>query len=689
VLGALAGGCGNDDGEGRIVCERGTVLRDGACVPVGGGGTRPGEGDGEDIVDGTPTDTAPPPATDTGLPPAPTDTGVPPDTGGGTGPCLDGAVRCSPAGIPQRCVGGTFEDQAPCAPSDICLAGTCTAGVGCTPGDIIGCASETAQQVCNASGSTFEPRACDDGLFCFQGTCGTQRCAPAQTRCLDDFQLEVCSADGTFWFEGETCERDRVCSGGECVSGCAAVSKESTYIGCEYWTVDLPQYEDPATPGPRSPHSVVLANVGEFSADIQVESFANRAPDILAAPTGIRVPPGSADSITFPRADVDIIPALTIDGTGISSRSFRITASEPLVAYQFNPLNNAGVASNDASLLLPINAIGREYLVMGWVAGVPPGAIFGNLKAQRAFLTVVAPSSGSTRVAVTTTADVLDGPGITGFTRGTTRVFTLEQGQVLNLETESRLRIPPRPEDLRDFTGTYVDSDRPILVFAGHEQAVIGEEGENGSCCADHLEEQMFPISGWGNRYMAVHSPPRGEEPDYWRVMAAQPNTRIVTNPPIDGLHNQTLNRGQFIEVRTNQSFEIEATGPVLVGQYLVSQQTRGISRTIGDPSFILAVPLEAWRDFYVVLTPRNYREDYLTIIRPVGVRVTLDANPIPDAQFTAFGTRTHEFTHQRVEPGPHRVFADAPIAVMGYGYDSAVSYGYPAGLNITQPVED
>jgi hypothetical protein len=79
--------------------------------------------------------------------------------------------------------------------------------------------------------------------------------------------------------------------------------------------------------------------------------------------------------------------------------------------------------------------------------------------------------------------------------------------------------------------------------------------------------------------------------------MAAQDNTRIVTTPPISGFHDITLNAGEFAQISTEQSFEIAGTGPILVGQYLTSQQSLGVDSFTGDPSFILAVPVEGYRD--------------------------------------------------------------------------------------------
>ena len=72
----------------------------------------------------------------------------------------------------------------------------------------------------------------------------------------------------------------------------------------------------------------------------------------------------------------------------------------PIVAYQFNPLENANVFSNDASLLLPTPALvasGLSYVVAGWPQTIArtddPATNFD--RDLRAFLTVVGTQNGT------------------------------------------------------------------------------------------------------------------------------------------------------------------------------------------------------------------------------------------------------------------------------------------------------
>lgn len=614
---------------------------------------------------------------DTGLAPDTTasDTGLVTDTAVDTGPdteadtalCAEGAVDCSDAGLPQTCTGGAWVDGAACQPTEVCRLGRCVPGESCTPGQVRGCVSSTQRNLCNEAGTGFVADDCATGEFCLDGLCGAQQCRPGESRCDDDFTISTCSADGTTWNFTETCDRRslRVCENGECVSGCIAAVKDPSYIGCEYWSVDLPQYHDISVPHPDEvPHSVVIANVGDYPADIDVISTDRT----FVAPPGITVAPRSTGVLTFPVA--------SIADTGITSRSFKVTTTEPVVAYQFSPLNDLGVFSNDASLMLPANALGRRYRVMSLAGGV---AALG-FPAQRSWFTVVA-TQPRTNVTVTLSANAENGGGLTGLNAGVPRTFTLETGQVLNFAFSSVFSFPPVTNDP---TGSLVESDRPIVVYSGHEEAVIGDESESGNCCADHLQEQLFPVETWRSTFLCIHTPPRGTENDWWRVVADTNGTRITTQPPIAGLDGITLNAGQFVEVQTPLSFELSATAPVLVGQYMVSQQALGVSRYGGDPSLTLMVPSDQFRTDYVIQVPSGYAQDYLTVVKPVGAELRVNGVAVAESEFTPFGTRSWAVAHLNRDAGTYQLSSAQPFGLYGYGYDNAVSYGYPGGLNLT-----
>lgn len=154
------------------------------------------------------------------------------------------------------------------------------------------------------------------------------------------------------------------------------------------------------------------------------------------------------------------------------------------------------------------------------------------------------------------TANTLAGNGLQKTLESQTYTFTLQPYQVLNVKSDYVGT---------DLTGSIVTSDKPVAVFSGHEAATSGSV-----CCADHLEQQLFPVSTWGKTYVAAKSFPRAAENDYWRIVAATNGTTVTFDPPTVS-PPVSLNRGKHVEVATKEDFVIQASAPVLVAQVLAS----------------------------------------------------------------------------------------------------------------------
>ncbi len=105
-----------------------------------------------------------------------------------------------------------------------------------------------------------------------------------------------------------------------------------------------------------------------------------------------------------------------------------------------------------------------------------------------------------------------------------------------------------------------------------------------------------------------------------------------------------------------------------------------------GDPSMILAVPSQRLRESYVLMTPLDYTENHITVYRPIGVSVILDGAILDASLFAPFGPGGWERAWVAVGEGVHVIEGDAAFGVTAYGWSSAVSYGYPGGMNLVTP---
>ena len=57
--------------------------------------------------------------------------------------------------------------------------------------------------------------------------------------------IEICLEDGSGWVDDDRCDPGVTCSDGSCLSPCEVNEKEPSFLGCDYWAVDLDNIEEP------------------------------------------------------------------------------------------------------------------------------------------------------------------------------------------------------------------------------------------------------------------------------------------------------------------------------------------------------------------------------------------------------------------------------------------------------------
>jgi hypothetical protein len=595
----------------------------------------------------------------------------------------------------------------------------------CQPG-MIYCEGDIAS-ICQADSLTYKQIDCrDEDKVCHPGR-GCVNCHPATFGCIETTVGE-CKPDGSGLQPIHECAVavGEVCYLGQCVEACAAAADQKSYIGCEYWAVDLDNATISETENAAAQqYAVVISNVGLIEAEVTV--YKNTAPvgwppaeQVVAQ---ARVAPDGLHVFKLPSREVDgSHSGLTDNGTHtfLSSNAYRIVSTVPIVAYQFNPLQNVQVFSNDASILVPTSVLDTQYLVLGWPQTIadtenPQTDFHRNL---RAFLTVVGTEPG-TDVEITVSTDTVGSTDIAPATAGDTIRVELGPYDVLNLETGSFNA---------DFTGTQVVSDKPVAVFSGNEASDVPffDTLTTRRCCADHLEHQQLPESSAGTDFVAARMPPRTpavaaaggdvsitDEPEYFRLMALRDNTVIQTNldPPDDVL---LLDRGEHTTLEAWCDFEIKASKPIFVGQFMASQQNTGIPIHVlpgGDPSYLLLAPKQQWRSRYVFLTPDKYAFDFIVVVAPSGTELLLDGSPMPESC-----TVTRAECPGQIDPttdmmiwrcqlsfpkiidglpppdnidpnnqndGYHILEGSEQISLVAYGFDERVSYAYIGGTDV------
>jgi hypothetical protein len=559
----------------------------------------------------------------------------------------------------------------------------------CTGNDYTPCLADGAPGV-----PTTCPITCANGLGCVD-------CPPGGTVCVGN-EVHQCSADGhSTDVVVETCDvvHGFACYDGACKPACEVAADEPSNVGCEFWAVDLDQqdaFNDPAS----APWGVVLSNAGQAAADVTIEL--NSAP-VGQTPTPqvvtkVTVPPGDLQQLVLPTRELDcgVKPNdYASPGTCLSSNAYRITSTVPIVVYQFNVFQNA--YSNDASLLLPTNALGKLYRVIGWVAGHPVPITLGTTTiVDRSYVTVVGVVP-NTQVTVKPGWRIKGNPPIPATAAGGSITATIGPFDVLNLETDDAT-FQDDPATASDLSASLVQASQPVAVFSGSEttEAPAGvltiptapgwTSGD--TCCLDHLEDQMFPIESVGMHYVITRSPIRStgsyHEPDILRFVGVAEPATVTTNlpPPFD---NFTLQPGEVKTTWTQTDVVATATKPVTIGQILVSNQYVD-GPYIGDPSLTVFPPVEQFRTEYIFLTPGSWDQDWVVIAAEVGGSVLLDGAPTTSCITAPAGTingTSYEARRCAVTQGVHRLTGDKPFGITAYGYGSAGSYAFAGGADV------
>jgi hypothetical protein len=587
-------------------------------------------------------------------------------------------------------------------------------------------------------------KVCDLHRGCIECAPGTRRCHPCKLgdgKCEQN-DAEKCNADGDGWDVVQTCDliKGDICDQGDCRNMCDLAKQNRSYVGCEFYAADLDNAAiDDENNASAQQFAVAVANPQQVPVDVKVEiNDADFGKPVSAREIDhVTVPPGALEVFNLPRREVDGSSAKGLnDGTNtaVTSNAFRVSSTHPITAYQFNPLENVRVFSNDASLLVPTSAIGTKYTVVSWPQTISnssdPRQDF-NPTAQdedlRAFLTVVG-TQDRTHVHFVLGEKVkrVVGAGPIPASRpGDAIDIEIGAFDVVNLETE----------DLNaDFTGTLIDAKKPVTVFIGSEASDVPYFGDytTRQCCADHLEEQLIPDSTLGNRFIIARTNSRTRalaaaafpddplgiaivnEPEWVRVLAVGSGTTTIatTLPPPDDSFR--LRQGEDTTLRADQDFMLDADKPVSVLQAMGSQNVTGIPHGLpgGDPSLILVPPVEQYRSDYIFLTPDKYAFDFVSIMADAETTILFDGGPLPNACTASpadgierkqgdpppdqviyhcqlsfpkvtSGTNSQVLAGEQHD-GVHTIVADRPVGIIVDGFDRYVSYAYVGGLNLT-----
>lgn len=517
-----------------------------------------------------------------------------------------------------------------------------------------------------------------------------------------------------------TCPIDQGCADGVCVMACDAARATRGTVGCDFLVPTPPSYP-PALP---PCHAVFVANLWPSPARLtvtrggtthDVSAFGRIADNARPADEWVAVPadgvPAGEVAVLFLSSDpaavmpengvpltcpaTPAVNAATTIGTDATD-AFVIRADVPVRAYDILPYGGARSHFPSAQLLLPENAWGEEYVVIGPPPGTyaTPGPLWIQIGAQ----------TDGTTIRVRPSVDLPAGGALPAIAAGATAEVTLDAGRYLQWE------VGPS-----DPSGTVISASAPIAVLAGNRFLRLQPSPAPGG---ESAHQQILPADALAAEYVAAPFETRRadlapEEVPY-RIVGAFDGTTLSYDPPLSGAPS-TLARGEVIEVRSTEPFVVRAQDPMhpfAMAQMMPTANVSGGSRPgaiapgygpwLGDEEFVIAFPPAQYLSEYVFFSDPAYPTTNLVLVR-VAVDGTFSPVSVDclgelsgwraiggDARFemttvdlvragVAVGTCTN---------GRHVASSEAPFGLVVWGLDSYSSYAYPAGGNARQLTE-
>jgi hypothetical protein len=550
-------------------------------------------------------------------------------------------------------------------------------------------------------GGTTNDGAVDDSPFAFPdaGGDGTSTCR----KCSPDLHAILDCNDNVI----STCPGDQGCgAGGTCVPACDSAAQNKSSIGCDYYAIpadgwsNIPEFNAGTSDG--SCFAAFVTNTWGSPIKVNLEFKGQN----IDGTSHAYIPTGSGASITYTPVPPTGIPAnqmaivflahygspasfKTLCPNGVSpaitnvdvgthgtakGAAIRIVTSVPAVVYDIYPYGGAQTYTASATLLLPTSVWDTNYLA---VSAWRPNTTY----KWPMNVGIVAQQDG-TKVTISPTSAIVARGSVAGTGQGVPITYDLNRGEHLQFA------------QLTELSGSPIQSNFPVGLWGGHYCMNIPDT--QYACDAAH--QQIPPVKALGNEYVAVPHRPRSQvDNPPWRILGAVDGTTLTYDPPVGGAP-ATLASGQLVEFPATGPFVVKSQDdkhPFYLAGHMVGAQAGG-SGQLGDPETVNVVPPAQYLGSYIFFTDPTYAETNLVLVRKKTAQgfkdVTLDCVGTVTG-WAAVGGSDYQWARvdlqkgkQKVgscDNGRHEIKSDAPFGITVWGFDTTVSYAYPAGASV------
>lgn len=352
--------------------------------------------------------------------------------------------------------------------------------------------------------------------------------------------------------------------------------------------------------------------------------------------------------------------------------AIHVVSNNPVVVYAHIIYS----ARSGATLLLPSNVWGREYVVPSY-SNVGSSAGYGTIS-------IVAADTNTT---IQITPRIASSNGVRQ--AGTPYTITLANpGDVYQVQFQLN----------GDISGTTVQSVsngtgcKKIAVFSSTTWSAFGCTSANSG---DNLYQQLFPTGAWGKSFLTA--PFKTRSSDIVRVFVTDPTTTVTkmengTTTTLTGLTSSN-----YYQFTTGNPTFIQANKPVSVVHYSTTQACQS-GANIGDPEMIVINPIEQTINNITVFSAHknwvptnqsNVNNCYLNIIIKTAAAPSFKINNnTPTSSFipitgTAYSYLQEDVTTMSLTNPVQNLKADSNFIAIAYGFGNVESYGYNAGTNV------
>ncbi|MBR1631580.1 MAG: PKD domain-containing protein [Paludibacteraceae bacterium] len=333
----------------------------------------------------------------------------------------------------------------------------------------------------------------------------------------------------------------------------------------------------------------------------------------------------------------------TYNAETVEQHGLTVTSTAPIALYAAN----FRAHTYDATIVLPTTALSTDYIIQTYENELYPKE-----------LAVVATADG-TQVTITPHARTTQGR-----VKGVPFSVTLRQGETYQVMSD---------DSGNDFSGTRIESNRAVAVFAGHQ--CINIPTDNPWC--DHIVEQQMPTQMWGREFIVTKT--SGQNGDRVMITAKENGTAVRVN----GTTLTTLTAGSSYEFRlTDNSAYIETSQPATCFLYLEGARDNNM---IGDPSsvHISSIEQQIKQLTFATFETSVSRTHFINIVTTAAgaVDMTLDGQSIASLFQPVASNSNYRYAQVRIQHGTHtlQTSRDGFVGHV-YGLGWCESYAYTFG---------